>query len=296
MNPTEQTGFSRRSLFRLAAALPVAASSARLEAKEPDPFIAPFNKMTDEQEIALGREVAAELEDAKWPLLHVSPMDQYINGMVQKLARASKRPNMDYVAKVVNTTEMNAKTLPGGHIFVFRGLLDDVQSEAELACVLGHEVGHVVGHHGANFITGSQVFKGYWEQLQKYPQLQKPVIREIVQKYGGPLAFLALMKFSRENEFQADLFGFYEALRCNWDVHGFVTLMDRWASKYEGQPRSPIDELKRTHPPSAERAARFRQEIGTVSLPGKMTTDSLAFKAMKLALKVLPPPKKAEQG
>jgi len=293
MNPTEQTGFSRRSLFRLAAALPVVAGPALLEAKEPDPFIAPFNKMTDEQEIAWGREVAAQLEDAQWPLFHVSPLDAYLNSMVQKLARASKRPNMDYVAKVVNTTEMNAKTLPGGHIFVFRGLLDDVQNEAELACVLGHEVGHVVGHHGANVLTGTLLFKTYWEQLQKYPQLQKQAVKEIIQKYGGALAFLALMKFSRENEFQADLFGFYEALRCNWNVNGFVTLMDRWASKYEGQPRGPIEEMKRTHPPCGERAARLRQELGTVSLPGNMTGDSLAFKAMKVALKLLPPPKKA---
>src|ERR1700682_5774857 len=141
MHPLEQTGFSRRSLLRFAAALPVAGGCALLEAKEPDPYIAPVNTMTDEEEIAIGKKVAAQL-DGQLPLLHVGVLDQYVNNMIQKLAKVSKRPNMDYTAKIVNDPEMNARTFFGGHIYVWRGLLDDVQNECELACVLGHEVGH----------------------------------------------------------------------------------------------------------------------------------------------------------
>jgi predicted Zn-dependent protease len=289
MNDPGQTGLSRRSLLRLAAALPVASGAALLRASEPNISVPSFNDLTDQEEIEFGRKVGAEIE-SKVPLLTVGPLDEYVNDLVVKLGRASKRPNMDYKAKVINTMQINAFSILGGHMYVYRGLLQFAQNEAELACVLAHEVGHVVGHHSANKLAAQIRAKQLWEQVKHNVLLQNPVIKQIVEKLGGPLAILAMLRYEREQEFQADLFGFYEAFRCKWDPNGFVTIFDRLRQVTGGDP-DLVKTIKSDHPPLGERIARLQNEMKSVSMPGKMNTDSLKFKAMKFALsKVIAPP------
>src|SRR5690349_21351342 len=207
---------SRRALLRLSAALPLASGFSLLQAKEPQVTVPSYNTLTDEEEISFGRKVAAEF-DAKLPLLGNRILDEYVNSMVAKLGRASQRPNMDYQAKVINTAEVNAFSILGGHMYVYRGLLHFIESEAELAAVLGHEIGHVAGHHSANKIMFNVRAKQLYEVVKKNVLLQNQVIRQVIEKLGGPVAILAMMKYQRDYEFQADMLGFYEVLRCSWN-------------------------------------------------------------------------------
>lgn len=294
MTGPSQNPVSRRALLRMAAALPIAGGVAMLRAAEPRVTVPPYNTLTDEEEIAFGRKVAAQL-DASMPLLRIGPLDEYVNNMVRKLGAASQRPNMDYVAKVVNTPVVNAKSILGGHTYVYRGLLDFVQNEAELAAVLGHEVGHVVGHHSANNIMIEVRAKQVYELVKKNVLLQNNVIRQVIERLGGPLAVLALLKYQRNEEFQADMLGMYEMVRCHWDPNGMVRLFESFR-KLEGKPDF-VKAVMSNHPPSSERADRVRAEIQSLRLPARMTDDSLSFKAMKIALSALPPPpKQASQG
>ncbi len=289
MNDPGQIGLSRRSLLRLATALPLAGGAALLRASEPNISVPSFNDLTDQEEIAFGQKVGAEIE-SKLPILNVGPLDEYVNELVIKLGRASKRPNMDYKAKVINTMQINAFSILGGHMYVYRGLLQFAQNEAELAAVLGHEVGHVVGHHSANKLAAQVRAKQLWEQVKHNVLLQNPVIKQIVEKLGGPLAILAMLRYEREQEFQADLFGFYEVFRCKWDPNGFIGIFDRLRQVTGGDP-DLVKTIKSDHPPLGERIARLQNEIKSVSMPGKINTDSLKFKAMKFALsKVIAPP------
>ena len=285
-----QIGISRRSLLRLAAALPVAGGAALLQASEPEIRVPKFNDLTDQEEIEFGRKAAAEL-DRSLPTLNVGPLQDYCNGMVAKLGRASKRPNMEYKAKVINTMEVNAFSILGGHMYVYRGLLNFAQNEAELAGVLAHEVGHVVGHHSATRMAGQLQAKKLWEQVKHNVLLQNPVIQQIIQKIGGPLALLAMLKYERDQEFEADMFGFYELVRTGWDPNGIIHLFERLRDATGGDPEF-MKKIQQDHPPLGERVARFRKEMSSVQMPAKMTTDSMSFKAMKLALKVLPAPAK----
>ncbi len=287
---------SRRELLRLAAALPIAGGAAMLQASEPRVTVPVYNKLSDEEEIEFGRKVAAQMDRSpRLPLLGFGPIDGYVNNMVQRLGRASQRPNMDYVAKVVNTPSVNAKSILGGHTYVYRGLLQFVQSESELAAVLAHEVGHVAGHHSANNIMIEVRAKQLYEIVKKNVRLQNNVIAQVIEKLGGPLAVLALMHYQRDEEFQADLLGFYEMIRCDWDPRGMVRLFEDF-HKLEGQPTF-MKAVFSDHPPSAERAARIRSEMATAPLPARMVNDSLAFKAMKAALALLPaPPEARPQG
>lgn len=277
---------SRRVFLRLSAALPLAGAASLLHAKEPQVTIPAYNTLTDEEEIAFGRKVAAEF-DAKLPLLGNRILDDYVNTMVAKLGRASQRPNMDYQAKIINTAEVNAFSILGGHMYVYRGLLHFIESEAELAAVLGHEIGHVAGHHSANKIMLNVRAKQLYEVVKKNVLLQNEVIRQVIEKLGGPLAILAMMKYQRDYEFQADMLGFYEVLRCNWNPDGFTEFFDR-IRKMTGDP-DVLRKLLSDHPPPADRAARIRQEMTEVRMPARMTENSLSFKAMKLALATLPP-------
>lgn len=281
-NPT----ISRRALLRLAAALPMAGGAGLLKASEPKVTVPSFNTLTDEEEIAFGRKAAAEF-DRKLPLLGIGALDDYVNTMVAKLGRASQRPQMDYRAKVVNTAEVNAFSILGGHMYVYRGLLHFIQSEAELAAVLGHEIGHVVGHHSANKIMLNVRARQLYELVKRNVLLQNDVIRQVIEKLGGPLAIIAMMKYEREAEFQADMLGFYELLRCSWNPDGFTEFFDRIGKMTRDQDL--LRKLLSDHPPPAERASRIRTEMAQVNLPARMTETSLAFKAMKLGLSALPP-------
>lgn len=285
---TDPASVSRRALLRLAATLP-AAGNALLHATEPRVTVPSYNTLSDEEEVAFGRKVAVQMESGM-PLLRVGPIEDYVDTMVAKLGRASQRPNMDYSARVVNTPVVNAKSILGGHTYVYRGLLQFVHSEAELASVLAHEVGHVAGHHSANNIMMEVRARQLYEIVKKNVRLENNVIAQVIQKLGGPLAVLALMRYQRGEEFQADMLGFYEMVRCNWNPDGMVVLFEH-LRKLEGQP-DVIKAMLSDHPPAGDRAARIRGEMRTVRLPQRMVADSLSFRAMKAGLAVLPPPPK----
>ncbi len=292
MNHLPRTTVSRRSLLRLGTTLPLAGAAGLLHAKEPDITVPSYNTLSDQEEIAFGRKVAAEM-DAKLPMISNPLLDHYVNSMVAKLGHVSKRPNMDYVGKVVNTAEVNAYSILGGHMYVYRGLLHFIDSEAELACVLGHEIGHVAAHHSANMIMMQVRAKQLYETVKNNVLLQNDVIRQVINKLGGPLAMLALMRYQRGEEFQADMLGFYEVLRAGWDPNGFIVFFDR-LHKATGDP----DLLKRLlsdHPPPAERAERIRQEEASITMPRKMTENSLEFRAVKAEINRLPPPPKPQK-
>lgn len=286
-NPT----ISRRSLLRLAAALPLAGGFAALEAAEPRITVPPYNTLTDQEEIAFGRKVAVMMEK-QMPMLNIGLIDDYVDNMVKKLGRASQRPNMDYSAKVVNTRVVNAKSILGGHTYVYRGLLQFIDSEAELAAVLGHEVGHVVGHHSADNIMLQVQARKLYELVKNNVLLQNNIIQQVIEKLGGPLAVLAMMRYQRSQEFEADMLGFYEMLRCNWDPNMMVHLFQHLET-LEGKPTF-MKAVLSDHPPSGERAARIRAEMQTVRIPSRVVDNSFEFRAMKLALSALPPPPKEE--
>ena len=107
-----------------------------------------FNILSTEQEVEIGREAAREIErDLK--LYNDPVVTAYVNGLGQTLAGYSSRSGLTYYFKVVDTDEVNAFALPGGWLYVNRGLITTAESESELAGVIGHEIGHVDKKHGA---------------------------------------------------------------------------------------------------------------------------------------------------
>lgn len=286
INPTNPTpALSRRLFLGLSAA-------AVLPAVEPKVTVPAYNTLTDAEEISLGRKFAGSLEQ-KLPILDVPILNRYVNTLLTTLGRASRRPNLAYPAKVVNTTDVNAVSLPGGYIFVFRGLLEAVRTEGELVSVLAHEIGHVAARHSANQMMLDFRARQVYELVKQNLELRNTVIEQVLEKFGGPVLVLARLRYSRENEFDADMLGLYNLIRAGWDPSGMVSFFHRLNA---ARPSSHdwLQDALSTHPQPTERARRIQAEVASLRMPDGLQSDSVSFEAMKLGLKLLPPPVRPE--
>jgi beta-barrel assembly-enhancing protease len=247
-----------------------------------------YNQMSDAEEVAFGRAVVEQLETQQLNLLDHARIQEYVNGVFQKVVASSRRPNLPYSIKVVDTREINAFALPGGFVFLNRGMLEWVRSESELTAVLSHEVGHVVGRHSANAVTrtaaaGSLV--GEASRMLFGDDLPARVLKQI----GGPVAVLALLKYSRSEELEADLLGYYNLQRAGWHPSGLVDLF-----KHLGEGSTALDlllSITSTHPAPRDRENQIASEMRQFPPVGELVHQSEALAAVQAELRTLPPPR-----
>jgi predicted Zn-dependent protease len=158
-----------------------------------------FVLMSENQELALGQQAAAQVESQMTMLPERDPLSQYVDRIGQKIAAVSDRPELYYRFRIVDDVTINAFALPGGYIYIYRGLLNHMNSEAELAAVLGHEVGHVTARHAVKQYTKMQAY-----------QLGMAVTSIFVPvPYGASqisdlLAMAVIQGYGREAELQSD--------------------------------------------------------------------------------------------
>ena len=264
------------------------AATAFTQAAEPQLAVPTYNTLSDAEEVALGRQIAAATE-RDLPVLQIAALDNYVNSLVAELGRRSRRSNLRYTAKVVNTVDVNAVSLPGGFLYVFRGLLESVQNESELVGVLAHEVGHIVGRHSANQMMLNFKARQLYEVVRKNLELQNTVIPQIIEQLGGAAVVLANLRYGREQEFEADMLGFYNMIRAGWDGDGMTSFFRRTDLSKRGEANW-LDDALATHPSSAERVQRIRAEAAQLRMPADLRTNSLSFQTMKLGLRLLPAP------
>jgi predicted Zn-dependent protease len=269
----------------------------QLRAEEPTPSKAIYNTFSDEEEMATGRKAAEETEK-QMPILDAPLLTRSLNDVGQKVAQASRRPQLRYSFKIVNTDSVNAFSLPGGYVYVHRGILDFVLNESELAGVLAHEVGHVVAYHSMNDVARrALVDRGIYEG-KKAGLLSDQQVTDMMERYGGPILLFVNRKFNREEESEADMFGFYNAIRAGYDPQGLIATLGR-LSKFTGNP-TLVEALLMNHPLPGERVQALREELKQNPPPTGLEKDSLAFRAAKLGMKSLlpappPAPKKPAQ-
>ncbi|HWQ03261.1 MAG TPA: M48 family metalloprotease [Candidatus Nitrosotenuis sp.] len=263
-------------------------------AEEPKPGAPMYNIFSDEDEQVLGRQAAAETIQ-KLPMLDDPIVNAYVNDIGQRIARESRRPDIKYEFRVVNSNKVNAFALPAGFVFVERGLLHYVESEYELIGAMSHEVGHVVGRHGLANVSRIAIVKMAVESAKKLGVLDPDTIQKIFDASGGVAFVFINAKFSRDQESEADLLGAYNSVRSGWDPSGAVIVFQKFAKGTREQDL--LQMMLATHPHPAERARVISDEIKTMKLPPNLQTDSYAFRAMKLRLGMLgaPPPDPRDQ-
>jgi predicted Zn-dependent protease len=220
--------------------------------------------VSTKDEIELGKQAAAQVRETM-PAYPDRAMQEYVAGIGKRIAAASERPDLPWTFEVIDDATVNAFALPGGPVFVTRGLVSYLNDEAELAAVLGHEIAHVTARHSVEQISKAQL-----AQLGLgLGMVFSPELREYGQVAGAGLQVLFL-KFGRDDERQADELGFRYMLGQGYDPRRmadvFVTLGR--ASKETGGGR--VLEWLLTHPDPENRTQVARERAASVKDADRM--------------------------
>jgi Zn-dependent protease with chaperone function len=245
---------------------------------------------TDEQEIELGRRASLEIEQ-KLTLLNDQHVVTYIEDLGRKLVAVSGRPNIPYTFKVVDGEEVNAFALPGGYVYVFRGLIQAADYESELVGVIAHELGHVVARHGIEQLKRAQIIglgATVFGQILGGGQEsgQGPSMAEMAVGLVGTGAYLS---YSREAEAEADKLGIRILYDAGYDPSSFVTFLEKLEAR-QGRDPTGIGAFFSTHPSPVQRRANVGGLIAQLPSRPDALQDTRRFQLIKQLLAGLPPP------
>jgi len=214
--------------------------------------------VSESQEIQMGKE-AAQQTIQQIGVIDNPQVEAYVSQIGMKMAKASERPNLPWEFHVVNDASVNAFALPGGFIFVTRGLMTYINDEAELATVVGHEIGHVTNRHTVQQISKAQV-------AQLGLGIGSIVSSDIARFAGllGQGLGLLFLKYSRNAENEADLAGFRYALNQNYDVREMANVFKTLERVSQSSGAGKLPEWLATHPDPENRIAKVEQRLDTL--------------------------------
>lgn len=238
--------------------------------------------MSEDDELELGRQAAQQVEQYMG-LAGSADLNAYVDRIGQRLVKHSSRNHIRHEFHVVDMEEPNAFALPGGYIYVSRGLLALMNTEDELAAVLGHEIGHVAGRHSAKQQTKSRG----WIPLQILAGIGgaaastvAPGLGEIIASAGQLPASLVLASYSRKQEEEADRLGQQYVAAEGWDPEALADTMDALSRAQELSGGDPMRmSFFDTHPTTPDRAREGRAYAETLEVApeNRIAVDRAAF-------------------
>jgi hypothetical protein len=250
-----------------------------------------FNLFSTSDDVQIGQQSAVQAQQ-QLPLLNDAQVNAYVNRIGQKLAANSGGPNFQYQFRVVNQSDINAFALPGGYVFVNRGVLDNARNEGEVAGVLAHEISHVALRHGTH-----QASKAYLAQAGisilggilggKVGQGTAQIINAV-----GGLGLNALfLKYSRDLESEADVRGAQILAASGYsptDMVNFFTTLEK------------VDTSKKTnwlsdHPAPPDRIARIQKEATLLHVSATPTTNVADLRQIQSRMSGLGPARSGQQ-
>lgn len=180
-----------------------------------------FVLMSESQEVQLGRSEHPKILK-QYHRYDIKTLQQYVNRIGQRLARNSHRPHLKYTFTVLDSTEVNAFALPGGYIYITRGLLAYLNSEAELAAVLGHELGHVTARHGVRqYSAATATNLGFTLGSLFVPELRNQAAQDLFSVLNTAL----LRGYGREHELEADRLGSEYLARSGYETEAMISVI-----------------------------------------------------------------------
>jgi len=215
--------------------------------------------VSEEQEIQIDKQNSPHQFSADYGVVQDEALNRYVDQTGKAVAARSHRPHMPYSFRVVNANYVNAYAFPGGSIACTRGILLSLDNEAELAALLGHELGHVNARH-----TAQQMSKGILTQavvggLSVLVGTRGATYGELASQLGMIGAGALLASYSRDNEREADALGMEYMVQTGYGPQGMIGLMDMLRGLSKRKP-SAIELMFATHPMSDE---RYRTAVET---------------------------------
>ncbi len=240
-----------------------------------------FQLVSEKQEVSMGQGAYAPARQSQGGDYVIDPeLTAYVQAIGKRLAAVSDRPDLPYEFVVLNDSVPNAWAMPGGKIAFNRGLLYALNSEAELAAVMGHEIVHAAARHGAKsmergiLLQGAMIAVGIGAQNSNYGNL-------IV---GGAQvgAQLATSKYGRDAESEADLYGMRYMKKAGYDPAAAVTLQETFVRLSQGKQSDFITGLFASHPPSQARVDANKVTLAALGAGGDMGKAVYAQKVAKV--------------
>jgi predicted Zn-dependent protease len=230
-----------------------------------------------EREVAIGRQLAAEV-DRSSQIINDPVISEYVNRIAQNLVLHSDS-KVPFTIKVIDSDEVNAFALPGGFLYVNRGLVEAAENEAEVAGVLAHEIAHVAARHGVeqaskgeflNYASIPLIFLGGWGGY-------------IVRQVAGLAVPLTFLKFSRGAEKEADRLGAQYMWASGYDPNALITFFEKLQAKDRKKPGT-LAKVFSTHPMTGDRITEVRELIGRFPDRGEYQVSTSEFNEVRSRL------------
>lgn len=243
--------------------------------------------ISTQQEVQMGQQYAQQI-NAQLPIVEDAEVNRYINVLGDSIAKLSDNRNLDWHFFIVNTDEVNAFAVPGGFIYVNRGLIERADKMDQLAGVLGHEIGHVINRHTV-------------KQMQKQQEANVGVtlaciLTNVCNSQASQAAInvagsALFAKFSRQDETEADEVGVQYVTRAGIDPRGIPEMFRKLLDERQSAP-SALEAWFSTHPTEESRITDTNALIAKIDplILNSLTQDSPNFHAFKDRVRALPAP------
>ena len=234
--------------------------------------------MSDKKEVEIGRKMHAQILQTMGAYNHPELQD-YVNSVGQKLAKASDRPKLEYTFTVLDTEDVNAFAIPGGFVYISRGILPYLNSEAELAAVLGHEIGHVTARHASK--QQAQGTLAGIASIATAIVTRQPALGDLTNVAGEAV----VRGYGRDMELEADKLGAEYLARTGYDPNAITTVIgtlkdqERFeieSAKLEGRQPHVYHGLFATHP---DNDTRLKQAVGDAQAVANRATGKTENRA-----------------
>jgi len=248
--------------------------------------------VSQQQEVQIGQQESAQIQQ-QLPLVQDAVINQYVTSLGNQIASHTSRADLQWQFYVVNTDVVNAFALPGGIVYVNRGVLERADRMDELAGVMAHEIEHVVRRHSVKQMEqmqGANVGVALACTLTNICSNQAAAAAINV---GGTAIFA---KFSRTDEVQADEGGFQNVINAGISPEGMLSFFQKLLAEEQQSNNSNVSSWFSDHPGTQDRIADIQRMLAQVpaSQLRSLTTDTQSFQSMKRRVMSLPPaPKQA---
>ena len=242
--------------------------------------------LTTQQEVEIGRQNAAQVNQ-QLPIVRDAAVNQYINELGRSIARGADPRGIPYTFQVVNSNVVNAFALPGGYIYINRGVIERASNASELAGVMSHEIAHVVERHGIEQVQRAQNANMGLALLYGVLLGRNPGgLEQIGIQAGGTAVFAS---YGRDAEREADLRGVEFMVRAGYDPQGMVSFFNKLLSERRRNP-SRLEQWFATHPLTEERIQNTSRAVAAIPAASRrsLNTDTRAFQSFKSRVRSLP--------
>ena len=241
--------------------------------------------VSGEQELAMGLQNYVPMQQSQGGTYNVDPaLTAYVESVGHKLAAVSD-VKLPYEFVVLNNSVPNAWALPGGKIAINRGLLTELNSEAELAAVLGHEIVHAAARHSAQQMSRGMMTQGL--VLATTVAANDSGYGDLAAMGAGLAGQLTLSRYGRDAELESDKYGMRYMSKAGYDPQGAVTLQETFVRLSEGREQDWVSGLFASHPPSQERVKENRRRANKLPAGGELGVERYAA-AMKKTMAAKP--------